>query len=366
MNPEYSEGLVCISIAIFAVMWLAAYGNRNSLAAKVSLRDKMVMIVLTAFTMFSFYDTDYYHYITGFESLRGPHPSEHFEEGYHFIAQYVSNYLTFRFIVWGSAVLLFQSAVRRLKLNLHQALFILVSVFALKFSYGRVSLAMAMMYWGFSRLIYPGKDPVMPRILGLLMLCLSFYFHKSAPFGIAIILISLFPIRRNMFLLSLVLFPIVALAVQASLAHVMSMNADDASALSVETAQFYMERKSGPHGPGALIQKTLERIPYYIIVVIYAKCLLSNKIRRWRYSTRAIANASYLTIYISSIFLLDLSVETSIMYYRFLYFAMIPSAMFLTYCYTNNIYRKWVVAAIRIGLMAECYNLLYSLHIAPA
>lgn len=362
MIPSYYIYQICVSITLFIILLLFVYNNRSSILRLDSVKDRCANSLLIIFSILAFYDTDYYHYKANFEYLiKGQFSS--LEDVYTPIALFTKNYTLFRTIIWGFASLLLYATIVRFKLNTHVALYIFVTIFLLKFCYGRVSLSMALAYYGLSYLVIPYKNKLFSYTLGFAIIFSSFFFHKSAPFGIIVVCCSLIPIRRKLCLVSLLFFPMAVFLVKKLLTNIMDFNGSEEVMLNVASAQGYMSRDSEARGIAGLIRIILERAPYYICVYIYIRAQFKNQISKWSVPYRTIANATYITIYLSSIFLFNLSVDTTVIYYRLLYFAMIPTTMFFSVCYMKNLYKKLINYAIGIGLFAQVYTLLYNCYL---
>ena len=67
-------------------------------------------------------------------------------------------------------------------------------------------------------------------------------------------------------------------------------------------------------------------------------------------------------ILISSVFLISDSMNTYVLYYRFLYFAIIPTVIVLAYFYSNNILPKFTKTTINTGIVSTVYLLVYALY----
>ena len=93
-------------------------------------------------------DNDWYHYqqiISDYDfSSRA---RNHGEKVYGVIARLVDrNYLLFRIIVWGGALLITTLTFKRFKINLNNAVYFIIAAFLLKFSYARATLAMHVIF----------------------------------------------------------------------------------------------------------------------------------------------------------------------------------------------------------------------------
>lgn len=99
----------------------------------------------------------------------------------------------------------------------------------------------------------------------------------------------------------------------------------------IERGQDYMNNDYYIQGIGYFLGQLLERIPYYML------CLSSLKILI--YKTYSVSNRSVvlfmkvlvLLVTVASVFAFDISINTQLIYERFMRFSFIPSCVLLTY-----------------------------------
>ena len=100
-----------------------------------------------------------------------------------------------------------------------------------------------------------------------------------------------------------------------------------------------------------------------MIAFLYIKVINDGSYLKMPKSIRLFATASFLSIYVSSFFIIDLGINTTVIYNRFLNFCMLPSVYFLSYCHDNGIHSKIVKFIVNIGTTAAIYALLYSTYL---
>ena len=149
-------------------------------------------------------------------------------------------------------------------------------------SYARVSLAMCLMYYGFTLLFKPYKYKYLSYLIALSAIVASYYCHKTALFGIVLVVLA--TLIRNFNRRSIVLLvlsvPIIYMLLQTVISDYLLFDAtgDDGSwNKSVVSAQGYMEREASVVGIGALLLKIVERSAYIVTGSMAAFMILKDK-----------------------------------------------------------------------------------------
>lgn len=326
--------------------------------------------VLLLFCLFSFWGTDWYGYLSYFESVKqgwGEHvPVENI---YIWLMEELPSYLMFRIVVWGGALLFLFKMINNLRLNKGQFLFFFCCISLIWFSYARVSLAMAIMFCGVSFLLKNRENHgnnTINFLFGIFLIVGSFYFHKSSVIGIVAIGFALLLRRlgsKRGIRLMILSFPIFLFAFQSIFSSLFEeLIADDTSILNeyAVAGAGHLDAQKGVQGIGIIIQRFLEWTPSYLTVYICYKAL-SDKIEMpqgiilMMYSLCSI-------VFVSSLFAFDLGLNTSILYIRMMRFAQIPFCICITYLYENGLYLKQVRTAYSLGILSCVYATTYMLY----
>ena len=320
------------------------------------------------FCLFSFWGADWFGYLYTYHSVIAGFQAN-MEPVYVWIVENLcDSYLEFRLIVWGSALFFYYGAISRISVPTHLLLFIFCSCFLIWFSYARVSLAMAMMFCGLTFIYKPfHRLSILSFMIGVVLVGAAFYFHKSAAFGILIILFVMFTMftgRRTMWLV-LFMMPLIVLFAKDSLAEFMMMDysiEDDVMAQGMAAGQNYMEKAQKVHGIGAILQTTLERLPYFITAY---QCLRWQSTRAYLHApkeVRAFSHVMFLVVLGSSVFLFNLGGNTETVFIRFLRFAAIPCSFVLAYFYKTGYKPKLTRFTIQTLWTSVAYSMLYSMY----
>ena len=317
--------------------------------------------------MFSFWGTDWFHYLNQINSITAGWDTN-LEEVYYRILDFCNyNYLAFRLIVWGGALVLVLLTFRRLSIPTDLATLLFGCIWVIYFSYARVSLAMAMVFYGAS-LIYKPKQGfgAGSYLIGLALIILSFFFHKSAVFGLAVFLIAFFfrnPTKGKTVTL-LILIPIIVFLARYYLANFINLNfADDSSEIGeyVNSGQSYLTRDSSERGIGARLIQLLEVLPYYMLTVQVISVLSSDRRRLIPDDIKMFMSLLFVIVFVSSLFMFDLGANTSTVYIRFMRFAAIPSCIVLAYLLENN-HSVWPKRTFKVSFFSAIIAITYVLY----
>lgn len=325
---------------------------------------QLAMFFALVFVLFSFWGSDWFHYLEDFPSLQNG-DSRHMEDVYVFIAQKLSvGYISFRLVVWGTSLLMLYILIRRLSVNTDLALFFFLCIWLIWFSYARVSLAMVLVYLGASLLYKPFTPRVISYLSGGALLVVSIFFHKTAVFAIIIVLISLLGgvLNKRLFAILLLVFMCLAsLFLSSFLMDFLTLDYSDGEVLSnsIKYGQLYLTDTDGVSGIGAKLQRLLELLPYYSLAVICYMTLLKHEVD----SDIAInMRALIFIVLISFLLSFDYGLNTSVISIRFIRFAFIPSSVILAYIWKNKLYVKMTRMVYSIALLGTVYAITYSLY----
>lgn len=361
-----TPGAVALDLSMYGLMMLLLVSFYKNYTKQANFRVLLSIALLITFCVFAFWDTDYYHYLSRFIVIHYGKRDISIEEIYTWIAENSKSYTAFRFYIWTSATILLILTAKRLKIPLGLFLLIFIGGFITKFSYGRVSLAMSITFYGFSLMVKPFRPRLVSFLLGLTIISAAFFFHKSAAFGIGIAVLSIMAFAVNRKIISVFVFsyPLMIALLGMVLAIFVQSNPEQAESLNIHAAQNYLNTETDSLGIGTIINNTLSWGCYYITCFIYVKSIFTGKYKHFPFSMKAFGTASFLTTAISTLFAFDVGASTFVFYYRLLFFAMIPTAAFLSYCIMRKVYPKLTLMAYLVAVAGVTYNLLYSLYLA--
>lgn len=395
-----------LPILVFSNLMMVAFLillGRKSLGEPYTLRPwrrYLMIFTMLVFCLFSFWGTDWFHYAEMYINLVYMDGFNTSLEGvYYLIANYLSpNYMVFRAIIWGSALYLLCLLFRHVSVRGDLLLVIFCALWLIDFGYGRIVLAYTMMYLGASVIMKPIRGKILLSIMiGGAMLVLSLFFHKTALFGFALIILALFPrlLNKRTFLLVLIVYPFILLLVQLLLMQFMDTAVDASEhSSSFTVGQTYLNEDTREIGSAYLLQLIIRYLPYYMVGWIAYKTNLyqpeeetegdgeSEKEEQAEVNKMAdedeltsmsksapaeIRFFARLTVYVvlvSTIFLFDLGANTLNLYMRFLMYAFIPACVVLAWAWQHSFCMRLVRLTFLVGVAGTFYALLYSFYLA--
>lgn len=364
LPTEQSAFLVLLNIIMIGCNYLVLKDSLKTPYHTTNGKYWLGVFLCLLFCLFSFWGTDWYHYLEEFVNIKAGCGTS-LENVYVWIIQNISpNYLSFRLIVFGGALLLFLKTVNNLSVSKELVLFLFGVIYIIWFSYARATLAMALAFYGYS-LIVKNTHNFRSVVLGCLILLSSYYFHKTAAFAIGVVALALllkkFP--RYAIWILLITFPVGVVCAKIGVADFMMSDTGGEGDMAsyMATGQRYMETDLSSHGIGAILQSIFERLPYYLIAFLGFGIIRQKKIMIQN-DVKAFIVLQILLVLISSIFAFDLGVNTSTIYVRFLRFAAIPTTIVMAYLYQCGYRHKFVKRTIQIAVCGTLYALLYSFY----
>lgn len=329
-------------------------------------RRNVSIILMFVFVMFSFWGNDYFHYLEIYPYvLQGE--EFNLEYVYVWIIQNISiGYTSFRIIVWGCALYLYLLTIRRLSINSNIALFFFGTICLIWFSYTRASLAMVMVYYGMSLLYKPNKNKYISFIWGLGWILCSVFFHKSAIFAAGISLLVYFLSKANNKIAILCIctcFIAIMLGIDTIVSSFLNMDSgeDNISSKIISSGQGYAQNEILKRGIVSAFVSIFEVTFYYLL----AWCCFSFCKGNYKDKSKDIVSYMHMLIMIvlfSSIFLLNIGIETTIIFERLLRFGFIPASIVMAYFWQHGYFHGIVKFAYRLFFATTLMSVLYSMY----
>ena len=293
---------------------------------------------------------------------------QNIEDIYVWIAQNLSpNYLIFRLIIWGGAFGLYLRIINQINVSRYLALLFFGTIYILWFSYARVSLSMSIAYFGLLLMTGNKRPNVLYFLIGILITGGAYFFHKSAAFGIAMVLVSLI-LNRNIkwgIRLCIILFPILIVILRSYMGQILyadSYITDDTTMQYMQIGQRYATAEFVDRGVGQFIALILEATPHYLVAYWGIKIFTSHIGRIIPLNVRPFILLQISIVIFSSAFLFMSEINVQTIYLRFLRFGAIPTSIVMAYMYQNCMYPKLTRISILIAVCGSIYSLLYSVY----
>lgn len=312
-----------------------------------------IWIILLFFCIFPLFSGDWIHYADKIKYYYH-HNYTDLEPIYLPIIEFTEfNYIFFRFIIWGSALIFLKLLFSRLKIFETRTLLIFIIWGLLFYSYPRVSLGLSILFYGYSLLIKPINGKLISYVLGIVLIVLSCSFHKSIISLAVIIPFTLFPITRKL----------VCLFIIGAFLGVYFINNYLLSLKGITTiieGGNYFIKEANAISLGQQIVNFVLRIPIIVISIIIAyKVLFKRQLHLNSYIYKFLSYLILILLLSFVFFFSDISNLT--LFYRTLYMAFIPLSIVLAALYKtrlNHTIRTWTYIAYIGENMWLFYTLL--------
>lgn len=370
-----SVSLIFLSLVIF--IYLVIYSKRL-VSSKIEKKSCVFLVIsILCFCVFAFFDGDWFHYrdiyyeilnnsnlydivykdITSFFMSNA---YTHMETIYiAYILAAPANYFLFRIVVWGVSLLCTYVMVKNLGCNKVWFYYLFICVFLWTFSYSRTSLSYSLAFMGLSFLL-KDKKRIINIFVGVAIILFSTLFHKSAIFLIFIIPFSFIEMTPHRILF--LLFTIILIGGSFTvLSKGILLGLD--GFLVAESFQAYMDNAYSASTDGSIIRiiitQYLKYLPYFAFFIIFCKMVISRDYFTWPKSIKVFANSAVLIIAASVLFLF---MGGYMLFYRLIFFAIIPILVVLTHLADSKRDAKSINTIKNIGLFISFFTILYSLY----
>ena len=290
----------------------------------------------------------------------------HFEDIYGWIITNLGySYTFFRLIIWGSALTLLFISYKRVGINPDMTLYYFGVLFMIRFSYARVSLAMAIILLGLTFVYKPiMKLKVISYLLGLTIIGCSIFFHRSSAIGCMAAVITLFLIKNSRWkIISIALsMPLATFVVSSFLGSMLNMSFETYDASLDSKIENYLTNTVSERGIAVKIQTFLLQTPMYMSALLCAILAIKNKIEEFSMVERAFAYYVFVIMLFSFGLSFGAGYETAVLMHRTMYFAMPANAVFLMSVNTRKVYPKLFKFIYYTAFSASLYALLYSTY----
>lgn len=368
IGNERTFGLVLSNVILMLIVYFCFKNAKKYPFIIFSKTNKLLGISsLFLFFLFAFWGNDWFHVAEFYPLLRAGDRT-HMEDVYSWIAQNLApNYLVFRTIIWGACLFLLKLIFDRFDIK-KDLLWLMFSVFgAVWCSYARVSLAMCLMFYGLAVFFSPYKQKYLSYIIAITAISASYYFHKSALFGIIIVAFATIirKVNRYTIILFVLSIPFIFVVLKNMVSELQFADADDINGTlskSLTSAQGYMGRDAGVAGIGALLLKILERTAYILTGILALLMIVKDKKINCSPVINAFLRLDIFMVFISCLFLFDIGIETSIIAERFFRFLFIPTGILIAYFWQIRYRMRFTKISFVLAILYSSYALLYSLY----
>ena len=366
---EQTPFLVLTNIVVVFILYLLTKPAYRGVQISPARRSVSMLLILL-FCLYSFWGKDWFGYLSYYEEIERGGVVSSLEDVYNWVGGFCPSYVLFRLVIWGPALFFFFKTTKRLSLDRDTVLFFFCSIYLIWFSYARVSLAMAVIFYGYSLMYSSRKRFDLKYIFGILLILASFYLHKSSIFAIVVVLASELLKRwgKAGIILPIIISPVAIIIAMDQFGNfVDSLVANEANVMNeyATAGNAYLNSDSYIAGPGVLLQWFFERAPYYLLSFICIRVIWSDD-RRVSPDIKPYMLLLFLLVLTATAFLFDFGLNTTTLYGRFIRYAQIPACIVLSHLYTEKIYPKFTKFTCWLAIVGTAYSLLYVMYNANA
>lgn len=363
----YQDQTPIAVISNLILIAIICFFAKKQIYSKNAIELNFIKFLCLVFCVFSFWGADWYGYKLYYTQINSGYEIRSLESIYIILMEYtLESYIVFRTVVWGCGLLFVFATFKKVFIKYEECLYIFVCCSLIWFSYARVSLAMAIMFYGMTLLhSVPNKAY---KSYGLVLIFLSYFFHKSSIFCILLIGISEFFVslnisgRKKSYILLIVIISCWLLVPIVFIPSMYSVASDESNFMNnyIIEGIGYFEQASQDISIGGAVERFLERFPYYIISFSVLKMLTNNELD----GNKIIESFGILIILIvgfSSSFLLNIDANVDVFYGRCIRYAQIPATILICHQFINN-KKTESRLAFRIMFCCTVYTLCYTFY----
>lgn len=316
------------------------------------------LVLVSLFCTFSFSNGDFYNYQGAFLRTVRYGKSGHMEFVYDWLINHITHsYLVWRLIVWSIATYFTILSFKRLGLSSIPAYASLTLFYVTTLYIMRGNLGVAIMLYGLTFLLNPPKGKIGgATVLGLLLILVSYCFHKSMILSVALLFLANLNFTRTRIRWSLYLFPVSVIAMRYFLDYMVDngLGADDE--LSIYAKHYAGVQQFISNANGWIANFFCYGPVYYTIYYTYRH----NLLEKFPKPIKFFYNYWYVWVYIASVCAFQ---DVGGWYFsRFMYMSNMPWAVFMAYLYANTPNSKQMKLLTLWAYIGAVYPVLYSVY----
>lgn len=335
LQQEATQNQYIFNFVLMNIIFLFSYLYRKNKNV-VSL----VWVLVVVFLLFAYWDTDYF----SFREIFYTSLNKDFRDPMYYYLSFISlnSYTVFRFLIWGVALLLFYKTVKRFNLPLNYSAFIFCVFFLLTFSYARVSLGMAMYFYGVSRLLVSShKNKVTDLFVGMLFIICSYWGHRSMLVPILMTPILFVELNKKtvyLFILIGVFFSSLAPVILSGFASEEITMDSQLSGFEEAATQYAGNEAVVEYNWKFTLMKNLRNYSFIILMVYFVwKVVFSKLSMQIDPSIKKLLSLCCCILIVALSFMSIPGAGSSIIGYRYLYMLGVPLCLMLSYMVANGL-----------------------------
>ena len=346
--------LVLINFLLWLFLILKNYSTKGGTA-----NHTLSVIVILIFATLGFSEADTYHYHEIYDQILLYHEPIHVESFYYWLIDTLPhNYYFWRFVVWGTALLLLIITYKRYKLNQRIVYFIFPLILLQQFTLTRGSLGISIFMLAISFLLNPCKPRQLSYILGVIGIVLSTFLHQSLPVFIVLFILSFIPINKLTLLVSLLLFPFIRVLLMPAVNELLQMGIFSSD--TTEFALSYLDKEQSVANVNGIIRRIIDLLPYFLTFAILIKEYVYKK-EFIEMPFKMLFKYSYVLFYIALLFLGQQT--SSFIFSRTIHMLTFPLVIIVSYYLSTRKRHKYLLTlALCAFFVSDLYTFLYSIY----
>lgn len=369
---QYSWQLLLVSIFIYILSIFFSKPHITYKNPQYNNTSKGVIgffFLLILNSVFALWEYDTYHSWNGFIVANQYQKYEiwGYEEIYNWLAAVSGNsYFLWRSYIWIPACLFMYYTAKRLDL-LNRNFLVAMLLFGSFLSYTRGMLGHAMLVFAMV-LFIDKKSNILTKIIGLALVCVSYYFHKSMYVNIIFVVLALIPFGKKMVVVSLIAFPFLTMVATYLVDSIASGQLEVSLGEGVggegDRTYLYVSSEKLEKTIWGKLGELVQITPQYLaLFYLYYKVKIQKVFNQDKKEKiyNYLFNLTYVAFYIASLFYF---VETSSwIYERFKYMGFFPMVFVLGAVWGKaKTSTKWSKTIILLQAFAILYMLSYRFY----
>jgi len=249
-------------------------------------------------------------------------------------------YELFRLLVWGLGLVLvfFTAKMYRSIMMPGLVMMFLFSLYRGTYSYGRVSLGMAVFFMGVSILMW-GKNGLL-KFLGVVLAISSYFFHHQMIICIGLLPAVILPFeKKRTIVFALLLLGMMMAVIYYITSHVSLMESVFGADELAEKMETYNEKDRGAFRVSTAVGYLNIFLPFVFVTFFFYGCKNLPK------PIVGIYRVTFLLI-MAMISFFVVSGPRSTYTYRVLYMAIIPNSILISYCFNKGYFKNYQLAIV--------------------
>ena len=356
INPFLS----IINIVIWIILLIKYRGALNIGRIHHNQNFSFFFVFVIVYVVFAFSEADTFHYYQLFNDIKNTNERGHIEPLYFWLIQILpdNGYYLWRLIVWGLALLFIVKIFKRHKLDSEISSFLFSIVLLSPFALTRGSLGFALLLYSISLIFCPNKNKIIfSFIIGLLCAILSIFCHKSIIAFIFIVLLSIIPVGKSYYWITVILFPVLYQGLKSY--ALWFLNLDIITDDTFSSGMRYLEGDEYRRNIFGIIQQIIIYLPMVLSVITIAKNIYFLKTPFPVYG-KILFKVAYNLLYISLLFYNQFSPFLSSRFLHASYFFILIPMIILA---QERKKRTFLIISL-LFIFSSLYTYLYHLYTA--